>query len=361
MIDKRLIRFISIPVFVIAGLFFSFLFLNYVLAYFLPFILALILASLIEPLVNFLHQKVKYVNRALAVFLSLALIIGIIVIIISFGASRLFFELDRLVRTMPDYQEILSQAEVLWDHDKLDEWMDTWEISPQLRATVEEGLSDVYDTFTMGLRNIFKTVQDSTRKVANFFVILFFTFLATFFMSKDKVALSKTIADIIPPKWQRDAHQFRIELSNNVIGYIRALAILISVTTVVTIIGLYLIGSNYALLLGLVSGLLDIIPILGPGLIFTPWIIYEFLFGEIFRAFMLLILYGSMVIIRSSLEPKVIGKNIGVHPLAILISLYVGLRVFGAIGVILGPAILMLTNAFIRAGLLAHFKFFKNA
>lgn len=351
-------RIFMVAAFALLGLIVLYFFARYVLFYFLPFIIALILTSLIDPVVMFLQRRCRF-SRGLAVMFSLGLIIAIIALMIGFGVSRLFFELDRLVRTLPDYQGALDQFQVLWDHDRLQEIMDNWEISPQLQSALEDGLSDVYNTATEAVRGFFKTLQDGTRRVVNFFVVMLITFIATFFMAKDKEILSRSIASIVPDKWKRDASQFREELSHSVIGFIRAQFILISITTIVTILGLEIIGSNYSLILGILCGILDVIPILGPGLVFVPWIFFSFLSGDAAFAIMLIILYGTMVVVRSSLEPKVIGKNIGIHPLGTLLALYLGLRIFGPVGVILGPAIAIVSKAFVKAGLLAHLKIFR--
>ncbi|HHW60769.1 MAG TPA: AI-2E family transporter, partial [Syntrophomonadaceae bacterium] len=97
-------------------------------------------------------------------------------------------------------------------------------------------------------------------------------------------------------------------------------------------------------------GLFDILPILGPGTIFVPWVIWEFMSGRAGMGISLLIVYIIISAVRQFLEPKVVGDNIGLHPLLTLISLYVGLQLGGLVGMILGPIILVILIASYRAG-----------
>ncbi len=350
--NLRIFLYIFLAIIILVLLYF---FITNILPYFVPFIIALVLASLIEPAVVFL-QKSARLTRTISVVICLGILIAFLIIVIITGTSRLFFEMDRLIRSLPDYQEALALLEVLWDHERLQEVMESWEISPQLQKAVEDGLEDLLEGVRDGIGAIFRTLQDSAQRAVNFFIILLISFIATFFISKDKEILGKSILSLIPEEWQEKAQHFRAELASSAIGFIRAQLVLITVTTIITIIGLEIFQSDYSLILGLISGILDLIPIVGPGLIFVPWIFYSFMAGNVSFAFMLLALYGTMVVVRSMLEPKIIGQNIGVHPVATLISIYLGLRIFGVSGVIIGPAIVIVGKAFIRAGLLADWK-----
>jgi predicted PurR-regulated permease PerM len=102
----------------------------------------------------------------------------------------------------------------------------------------------------------------------------------------------------------------------------------------------------------LVVGFLDILPILGPGALFVPWSLWEIASGNGSFGFELLVLYGIIVIVRQVLEPKIVADSIGLHPLATLVGMFVGLKAAGVMGMFLGPVILVLFQALRRAGLL---------
>ena len=116
----------------------------------------------------------------------------------------------------------------------------------------------------------------------------------------------------------------------------------------------------YIFTIGILVGILDILPILGPGTLFIPWIIWEIISGDTGFAVSLLVLYVIISVVRQFLEPKIIGDNIGLHPLATLISLYVGLQLGGIVGMIAGPVLLVIFIACYRVGVFNRFNWRKS-
>ncbi len=355
--DNKVLKIVLISLAVIAIIIVLYLLIKYVIVYFLPFIIALLLAALIEPFVSFLERKLKF-KRGLAVALALGLILASFFVLIFFGATRLFFELDRLIRNLPDFQEMSRSVHEYWSQGHMVEFFENWVFSPQLQGALEEGLETLYKALETSLKGVFFALQDGARLIVNIFLTLLISLIATFFMSKDKEALAASLNRFIPEKLRENVQYFKNELAAGTVGYIRARFTLIAITTFITIVALEAFGSNYSLLLGLLCGLLDLIPIVGPGAMFVPWAIYSFFVGSKILALQLIILYVSISVFRTLLEPKIIGQNIGVHPLATLISVYLGLKIFGAGGVFIGPALLITFRAFFRTGFLPKWKFF---
>lgn len=119
--------------------------------------------------------------------------------------------------------------------------------------------------------------------------------------------------------------------------YLKAQLIILSVVCCICIAGLFIAGNRYALLAGIGIGICDALPFLGTGTIYIPWLILCLFEGKYFLA----VLYGAIYVIstlaREFLEPKLVGKGAGAHPLAVIFSIYVGIYAYGAAGVILGP------------------------
>src|SRR5699024_7351073 len=97
-----------------------------------------------------------------------------------------------------------------------------------------------------------------------------------------------------------------------------------------------------AFTIAIILGVIDLIPYVGPGLIIIPWSIYSFIMGDLFMGIGLLILYASTVIARQLAEPKVLSSSMILNPLAVLVSLFAGLQLFGLIGLVIGPISLVL-------------------
>ena len=139
-----------------------------------------------------------------------------------------------------------------------------------------------------------------------------------------------------------------VDLKKALFGFIKAQLTLISLTTVIILIGLLILRVNYAVTIALVAGLVDILPYLGTGLIFVPWIIYE-----VIQAIWVLLLDWCPLYYRScptsNYGTKVLSSNIGLDPLATLIALFVGFKLIGFLGLIVGPVTLVIITTLHKA------------
>ena len=120
-------------------------------------------------------------------------------------------------------------------------------------------------------------------------------------------------------------------------AYLKAQLILMFAITAVCVAGLYLSGNEYALLAGCGIGICDAMPFLGTGTIFIPWALIEMLQGEYMLAAIYTVIYTICTLMREFLEPKLIGNKLGMHPLSVIVSIYVGLGIYGLWGFALGP------------------------
>jgi len=137
-------------------------------------------------------------------------------------------------------------------------------------------------------------------------------------------------------------------------AYIRAQLILICITFFELSIGFLVIGgkvADYALLLALIISIIDAIPILGTGVVLIPWGVLSLLSGDIRLGIMLIILYLICLLVRQLTEPRLVAHRIGIHPLPILMVMYIGLRFFGLFGMILGPVLALVVKQLHTDGL----------
>jgi sporulation integral membrane protein YtvI len=102
-------------------------------------------------------------------------------------------------------------------------------------------------------------------------------------------------------------------------------------------IGLFILNVKYAFLIALLVGLSDAIPIVGTGVVMVPWILWTIISGDMPLAMGLGIIYVLGILIRQIMEPKIVGSQIGLHPLVTLLAMYIGLKFFGIIGMFVGP------------------------
>jgi len=134
-------------------------------------------------------------------------------------------------------------------------------------------------------------------------------------------------------------------LRDSAVAYLRTQGIIMLITATLCTLGLILIRNPYALLLGLIIALLDALPILGSGMILLPWSIVLFFRNDYLSGAVILTVFLLCITIREFLEPKLLGKGIGIRPLYTLIAMYLGIRVFGVAGFILGPVGLVIIKS----------------
>ena len=170
-------------------------------------------------------------------------------------------------------------------------------------------------------------------------------------MSCDKDLINKFIAKQLPANWNKWLIRIKNDLLSALIGYIKAQLILMVITFIEVSIGLLIIGIDYAILLGLLISIIDVFPILGTGTVLIPWALFSFISGNYPLGFSLIILYGIVMLVRQLLEPKIVSGQIGLYPLVTLMSMYIGLQVFGIAGMIMGPIMVLIVRNLQKAGL----------
>jgi len=332
--------------------------LAYIPILFLPFIIAVALAVVVEPIVAFFETRLR-MRRSLAVVFSLVLSVGGFIYLISLAIAQVVKELSGLYPLMISYsdQVINKFITAFADFRLLYLEMD---LSPELQQALGDNLQKASDLLQSVANNSLRYLIDIFAELPGAFILILIAMVATFFIIKDRALLRTFILQYIPGSARSQSQDVIAELFRALIGFLKAYSILISITALITIISLKILGMKYIFTIGIVVGLLDILPILGPGTFFIPWIIWELINGHTKLALSLLIVYVIISVVRQFLEPKIIGDNIGLHPLATLISLYVGLQLGGVIGMIMGPVLVVIFIACYRAGVFDKINWRKN-
>jgi sporulation integral membrane protein YtvI len=173
--------------------------------------------------------------------------------------------------------------------------------------------------------------------------------LAAFFISKDWYKLLARIASYFSENVKAATRTIWGDLQKALFGYIRAQLILITITAIVVLIGLIILNVKYAVLISFLIGLCDLLPYLGTGTFMIPWIVFVFIEHNLYLGFGLTILYSIILIARQIFEPKVLASSVGLDAFSTLISMFIGLKLFGLIGLVVGPVTLIVLTAFHKA------------
>jgi|APAga8741244001_1050109.scaffolds.fasta_scaffold03543_4 sporulation integral membrane protein YtvI len=342
---------------VVGGIILGGIALFYLSKYTYPFIIAMIIAFLMNPLVIFFERKGR-LPRGLAVFVSLLLIFllfaGLITLLVTeiiSGTNYLAGVIPKHIETIVDYIETYIATTVIPLYNQIAAMFNNLDTEQQ--DTILKNIQNIGESITTGVSGFIQAFLKNIPTIIGWFpttaTALLFTLLGTFFISKDWDTFGRMTGKVLPDKIFAGAKRLFRDLKRALFGFIRAQFTLVSLTTVTILIGFLILGVNYSITIALICGLVDIIPYLGTGTIFIPWIIFEFIAGNTSLAIGLSVLYIIVVVQRQLIEPKVLSSSIGLDPLATLIALFIGFKLIGFLGLIAGPVVLVIFNTLQRA------------
>ncbi len=319
---------------------------KYILPILLPFLIAFGISIIMEPFIEVLQKRVR-LNRGIATMISTLLVFGSIFVLFSLIILKLVAELIQLSLTLPS---AAADIRILYG-DLMGKLTDLYiTLPPGVVSSLEQNIT----TLTKNLQGLVSSLADSIIRflslVPGTLAILVVSVLATYFVARDRHLISELLLKTIPAPWGEKTLTVLREITTAFMGYLKAQAILVTLTTILSVLGLFLIGADYALTMGLLIGFFDLIPVLGPATIYIPWLIWSFATGATGLGIKLALLYGLVLVVRQFSETKIVSVNLGLHPLATLIAMYTGLKTMGLVGLLMGPILLIALQAVIKTG-----------
>ena len=315
--------------------------LTYVLPLIVPFVIAAIFAALLDPLATGLTNKLK-VPRTISsviVILIACLVFGLLV---SFAVTEIVVEIDELSRSLATVDRTFAdvvQDIINWGTDLFD----------KIPTPITDLITVNQDKITDLLVWIVDLFSSIIRTLPQIAIVSMIGAISMFFMIKDKEVISNFINNAYDGKYKAKYLEVKKELSDSFVGYLKAQLIMMMITMALTIITLSILGVKYAWLIGIACGILDLIPLIGPSLLYIPWIGYLLIAGNPVFALKLLITFFATSMIREFTSAKIVGNRLRLHPLIVIMSVYVGLQIFGAMGFLIGPLFVILVRSIYKA------------
>ncbi|WP_410511978.1 sporulation integral membrane protein YtvI [Paenibacillus sp. BR2-3] len=322
-----------------------------------PLLLAWLLAYVMHPLVLALKQL--KLPGWLAVILSLLFYIGGTALVLTALVTRLVKELIVLTQTLHLHSDQWRELLLTWSRNAsiqnmINQINQFYRENPDYHATIDSNISRTTETVgyavTQLVTGFFNTLLKLISALPSMGTVLIVVVLAAFFLSIGWERHNEKLTGWLPEPFIRPLFDIWRDLRKALFGYLRAQMILISITAVIVVIGLLLLGVKSAFAIGLMIGFVDLLPYLGVGIVMLPWAAYSYMTGDLALGVGLSVLFAIILIVRQVLEPKVLASSIGLDPLAMLIGMFVGLQICGVLGLIIGPVILVILDAFKRAG-----------
>jgi len=299
-----------------------------------PIIFGYFVSVVIRPITAFLTKNLK-LGPTISTIAALLILVMLIGFVTTTAISRLIRDASDFYENLPaiaEYTELFL-AEIYT-------WLDG--LQQILPYGIQGGIYVLMDiTVNAGVA----VIGEALGSFGNAFIgavprVLFgvvIGFISSYFFSKDRELIASTIRDILPQKERERLILIRKRLLGALGGYFKAQLIIMSAVATIGTIGHFIIGTPYALLLSVTIALVDALPVFGSGIFYWPWMITLFIMGEYWRLVGLVVIYVTTFFTRQFLEPKIVGKEIGIHPILTLSSIYIGINLFGIIGILLGP------------------------
>ena len=339
-------RLAAIFISVVAGGALVYLFLQYVLPLLLPFLLAYGISLLIRPAATKFSSRTR-LPRGFCSVLLLLLVFGLGGWGIWIGSVRLIEELGHLI------ERLLSGGGVFDAMDSFMLWIERMGARFGIFSVGKEGeKQSFYNAVMEMVGNMLSSLASRLPEVAAslfsalpsvlFFLIV--SVVACFYFCTDGVQITRFLTSFLPQKWQQRLPNVKAGLRDVFRKYVKAYALLLLLTFALLLVGFWILRVEYAFLLAFLIALADLLPIIGVGTVLIPWGIVMLLQKQFYLGFGLLILYLVISLIRQVAEPKVLGKSLGLHPLLTLFATYVGFSLFGLLGMILAPIIVLLVK-----------------
>ncbi|MCZ8536426.1 sporulation integral membrane protein YtvI [Paenisporosarcina quisquiliarum] len=326
------------------------LFLTFVLPLAIPILLALLTAFLLEPLVKLSKEKFKW-NRKTAVITVFILFLLIITATLYLSITQLVGQIIQLTKIAPDYFNTLSLS---WMNVQSKLFSFTQGMPIEVVSSIKNELDEFLKFMQEAILGIvsYDSISKLLTGIPNFLVSFIVYIITLFLFMLDLTDLKKMVFRHLTPATAEKVRFMTSRLNSVIFGFVKAQLLASLFILVGSFIGLLFIAPEYAIIMSIVIWIIDIIPILGSIAIVGPWSIYQFIIGDVAMGTKLAILALVLLVIRRAVEPKLMGSQIGLSPLATLIAMFIGLQIFGFLGLIIGPFVVIIFTTAKEAGII---------
>jgi predicted PurR-regulated permease PerM len=290
-------------------------------------IISLIFSYLLNPIVNYLERH--NISRGLGIILLYIVIFGIIIgISISF-IPRLGKELKEVIIVLPNYFNTIS----VFLKELYDRYYNLESIAPiieNVEGLIFDNINRLQEIILINMSKLFTGVGSLVNRIINLVLIP----ILTFYFLKDKDKLINHTFLIIPKNKRPEIKELLIQIDKSLSQFVRGRLILAIYVGVATTVVLLILNINFAIVIGLLTGIADIIPYFGPFLGFVPAVIFAFLDSTTKGIWVAVIFILIQWIENNVLGPKIIGDTTGLHPITVLLSLIIAGNIYGVLGMI---------------------------
>lgn len=308
---------------VAAGIYLAF---EYLLPISVPFIFGILVAWLVVWITGKLHCT----NRLLRIVLAL-LIYGVFGLLIGLLAVKGVSAVSNLVAWLPSFYEnkLMPLAITVYNWcEEMIQMLDPALLSA-LQMVLESVLASLKNVISFLSSGVVNLVSGLAKGIPNLILSLLAMIFSTVFVVGDYERITAFAGEHIPQGLKKLLTNIRVYLTDTLFVVIRSYTLIMLLTFTELSILFSVFGIQYPVVKAAVIAVLDIMPILGTGGIMIPWAVASLVLGYTGLGLQLFLIYGIVTVVRNYVEPKIVGTQLGLHPIITLVAMFIGLRLFG--------------------------------
>ncbi|WP_130861346.1 sporulation integral membrane protein YtvI [Bacilliculturomica massiliensis] len=311
---------------------------RYALFWLMPFVVGFGVAFVLKPVINGIAAA-THIKRKPVAAVTVLLFYATIGVGIAYAVFMLAANIKEWILQLPEfYDQTLEPAllALVGEAEKQLSLLDPVWID-QLQNLAVDAIGQMAQLITGFSRGTVGVLSGAASSVPVFFVSVLFSIISSFFFAMDYYRITTFIVAQFDEKKQSIIFDIKDYVVGTVFKMICSYATIMFITFVELYIGFSILGVDGALSKAAVIALVDILPVLGTGGVVIPWIIIEFITGDMGMAAGLVCVYLFVTVVRNIIEPKIVGNQVGLPPLVMLLCLFVGVKLFGALGIVIMP------------------------
>ena len=380
-VEKRKKAIINVLYFAIIAVI-GFLVVRYALSVCLPFAIAFVFAAILQKPKNFLVEKARFKN-GLASGLCVFLAIFIVVALVSLVGVRIFNEIKDFVAyitaQLKNLDEVVNNIETWLMNliSSLPEFISktlkesTANLFSGIRESIAGESNRLPSTITSSIGEKFEFswitgplsgVISTAKQLPSILISVLISIIACCFMTSEFAEIKEFIVCQFPEHRRKDLSRAKNILRTSLGKMGKAYLLIMLITflevavglTVLKLLGIF--SSSYIMLIAAGTAIVDIIPVLGTGTVLIPWAAYSLITGDVSLGIGLLVLYAVITIIRQIAEPKLVAGQLGLSPIVTIASLYLGLKIFGVLGMFVTPILVIMLKLLNDEGIINIWK-----
>lgn len=373
-----------------------YMFCKYALWLFLPIVIAFITALLLQKPVNAISKKTHIQKGIVSAVSVILLVVVVAALVVGIGIS--------LVNYLKDFFAYLGA--LFEDTDTLLLQLEDWclnvsgKLPDAISTILSKNIRELFDSLTLALSDSAQTVQGTTqsavqatqdavqnsqllesfsfdlswiktpltsvistaKQIPSILTSFLITLIAACFLTADFDTFKNFIKNQLSDKNLENIRRARTLLSTTFSKMLRAYALIILVTfsemliglTALKLLGIY--KSKYIVIIAALTAIVDILPVFGTGTVLFPWAVYCLFKGEIGMAIGLVVIYVAISVIRQIIEPKLVAGQLGLPPFVTIIGMFVGLKLFGVLGMFIMPVMIIMIKLLNDEGIIHLWK-----